>query len=48
MGRLYSGNLAAYKDAIERLKEDYDANVVVETYRYGGPRTDGVAPQDTQ
>lgn len=34
MGRLYSGNLIAYKDAIERLKEDYDANVVVETYRY--------------
>ena len=34
MGRLYSGNLMAYKDAIERLKEDYDANVVVEPYRY--------------
>ena len=34
MGRLYSGNLIAYKDAIERLKEDHDANVVVETYRY--------------
>ena len=34
MGRLYCGNLMAYKDAIERLKEDYDANVVVEPYRY--------------
>lgn len=34
MGRLYSGNLMAYKDAVERLKEDYDANVVVEPYRY--------------
>lgn len=34
MGRFYSGNLIAYKDAIERLKEDHDANVVVDTYRY--------------
>ena len=34
MGRLYSGNLMAFKDAIARLKEDYDANVVVEPYRY--------------
>ena len=34
MGRLYSGNLMALKDAIARLKEDYDANVVVEPYRY--------------
>lgn len=34
MGRLYSGNLAAYKDAIERLREDHDVNVVTETYRY--------------
>lgn len=34
MGRLYSGNLAAYKDAIERIKEDYDVNVVIETFRY--------------
>lgn len=32
MGRLYSGNLMALKDAIARLKEDYDANVVVEPY----------------
>lgn len=34
MGRLYIGNLMAFKDAIARLKEDYDANVVVEPYRY--------------
>ena len=34
MGRLYSGNLMALKDVIARLKEDYDANVVVEPYRY--------------
>ena len=34
MGRLYSGNLMSFKDAIARLKEDYDANVVVEPYRY--------------
>lgn len=33
MGRLYSGNLAAYKDAIKRLEEDHDASVVTETYR---------------
>ena len=34
MGRLYIGNLMAFKDAIARLKEDYDASVVVEPYRY--------------
>lgn len=34
MGRLYSGNLMALKDTIARLKEDHDANVVVEPYRY--------------
>ena len=34
MGRLYSGNLAAYKDTIERLREDHDVDVVTETYRY--------------
>lgn len=34
MGRLYSGNLAQYKDATERLKEDHDVGVVVETFRY--------------
>ena len=34
MGRLYIGNLMAFKDATARLKEDYDANVVVEPYRY--------------
>lgn len=34
MGRLYSGNLAAYKDAIARLREDHDVDVVTETYRY--------------
>uniref|UniRef100_A0AAU6PXE7 Host dGTPase inhibitor n=1 Tax=Escherichia phage ETEP21B TaxID=3117681 RepID=A0AAU6PXE7_9CAUD len=34
MGRLYSGNLIAYKDAIERLKEDHDVSVVEETFRY--------------
>lgn len=33
MGRLYSGNLAAYKDVIKRLKEDHDVDVVAETYR---------------
>ena len=36
MGRLYIGNLMAFKDAIARLKEDHDANVVVEPYRYEG------------
>lgn len=34
MGRLYSGNLMAFKDAIERLKEGHDVSVVTETYRY--------------
>ena len=34
MGRLYSGNLMAFKDVIERLKEDHDVSVVTETYRY--------------
>ncbi|QXV76810.1 host dGTPase inhibitor [Escherichia phage CarlSpitteler] len=34
MGRLYSGNLMAFKDAIARLKEDHDVSVVVETFRY--------------
>lgn len=34
MGRLYSGNLMAFKDVIERLKEDHDVSVVTENYRY--------------
>ncbi|AGY36904.1 dGTP triphosphohydrolase inhibitor [Erwinia phage FE44] len=34
MGRLYSGNLMAFKDAIARLKEDHDVSVVTETFRY--------------
>ena len=34
MGRLYSGNLMAFKDAIARLKEDHDVIVVTETFRY--------------
>lgn len=34
MGRLYSGNLTALKDVIERLKEDHDVGVVTETFRY--------------
>lgn len=34
MGRLYSGNLNDYKDAIERLKEDHDVDVTRESYHY--------------
>ncbi|WAK44904.1 putative Inhibitor of dGTPase [Erwinia phage pEa_SNUABM_57] len=34
MGRLYSGNLNDYKDAIARLKEDHDVEVERETYHY--------------
>ncbi len=34
MGRLYSGNLNDYKDAVARLMEDYDLLVDVEHYRY--------------
>ena len=34
MGRLYSGNLMAFKDAIARLEEDHDVRVVTETFRY--------------
>lgn len=33
MGRLYSGNLMAFNEAVDRLKEDHDADVVTETYR---------------
>ena len=34
MGRLYSGNLMAFKDAVARLKEDHDVGVVTETFRH--------------
>lgn len=34
MGRIYSGNLIAYKDAIKRLQEDHDVGVLEESYRY--------------
>lgn len=31
---VYSGNIIAYKDAIERLQEDHDVTVHEEHYRY--------------
>lgn len=34
MGRLYSGNLSEYNDAVARLKEDHAVNVTTEHYRY--------------
>lgn len=35
MGRLYSGNLNAYRDAVARLEEDHDVYAAqVETLRY--------------
>lgn len=34
MGRIYSGNLIAYKDAIQRLQEDHDVGVLEESFRY--------------
>ena len=37
MGRIYSGNLNDYKDAIELLKEDHDVTVGLETFSYENP-----------
>lgn len=37
MGRLYSGNLNAFKDAVKRLQEDHDVGVLEESYRYEDP-----------
>lgn len=37
MGRIYSGNLNDYKDAVARLQEDHDATVKVESFSYENP-----------
>lgn len=37
MGRIYSGNLSDYKDAIERLKDDHDVTVTMETFSHDDP-----------
>lgn len=34
MGRIYSGNLNDYKDAVARLKEDHDVDVKCESFSY--------------
>jgi hypothetical protein len=34
MGRIYSGNLNDYKDAVARLQEDHDVTVKVEPFSY--------------
>lgn len=34
MGRIYSGNLNDYKDAVARLQEDHDVTVKVESFSY--------------
>lgn len=37
MGRIYSGNLNDYKDAVARLQEDRDVTVKVEAFGYENP-----------
>jgi hypothetical protein len=37
MGRIYSGNLNDYKDAVARLQEDHDVTVKVEPFSYENP-----------
>ncbi|UYL05832.1 hypothetical protein JLBLGABF_00032 [Klebsiella phage KP13MC5-2] len=37
MGRIYSGNLNEYKDAVARLQEDHDVTVKVESFSYENP-----------
>ena len=37
MGRIYSGNLNDYKDAVARLHEDHDVTVKVESFSYENP-----------
>ncbi|HCU2121961.1 TPA: DUF2745 domain-containing protein [Klebsiella pneumoniae] len=37
MGRIYSGNLNDYKDAVARLKEDHDVTVKMESFSYENP-----------
>lgn len=37
MGRIYSGNLNDYKDAVARLQEDHDVTVKVESFSYENP-----------
>lgn len=37
VGRIYSGNLNDYKDAVARLKEDHDVTVAMESFIYENP-----------
>lgn len=37
MGRIYSGNLNDYKDAVARLKEDHGYTVAMESFSYENP-----------
>lgn len=37
MGRIYSGNLNDYKDAVARLQEDHDVTVKMESFSYENP-----------
>lgn len=37
IGRIYSGNLNDYKDAVARLQEDHDVTVKVESFSYENP-----------
>lgn len=37
MGRIYSGNLNDYKDAVARLQGDHDVTVKVESFSYENP-----------
>ena len=37
MGRIYSGNLNDYRDAVARLQEDHDVTVEVESFSYENP-----------
>lgn len=34
MGRIYSGNMNDYKDAVARLQEDHDVTVKMESFSY--------------
>ena len=37
IGRIYSGNMNDYKDAVARLQEDHDVTVKVESFSYENP-----------
>ena len=37
MGRIYSGSLNDYKDAVARLQEDHDVTVKMESFSYENP-----------